>query len=56
MSHQDNDPQRIVCKLMISNMYQSGARYYGLDPRGVTIIQTQNELYLWVGAEMLPAN
>ena len=41
---------------MISNMYQSGARYYGLDPRGIAIIQTQNDLYLWVGAEVLPAN
>jgi len=28
----------------------------GLDPRGVFIIQTQEQLILWIGNEVLEAN
>jgi hypothetical protein len=52
MSHQENDPQRIVCKLMTQNLYQRGNRYQGLDPRGMAVVQTEQALYLWIGNEV----
>ena len=56
MSHQETDPQRIVCKLLTQNLYQRGQRFFGLDPRGVTVIQAEQATYIWVGGELLPAN
>ena len=56
MNQSDADPERIVCKLQVQNFYQRGAKYKGLDPRGMAIIQAENRLYLWIGEEMAPAN
>lgn len=56
MSHQDSDPQRIVCKLLTQNLYQRGQRFFGLDPRGVTIVQAEQVTYIWIGGELFPAN
>mmetsp|Transcript_26428 Transcript_26428/g.35317 ORF Transcript_26428/g.35317 Transcript_26428/m.35317 type:complete len:105 (+) Transcript_26428:2313-2627(+) len=56
MSHQDSDPQRIVCKLLTANLYQRGQRFFGLDPRGACVIQAERATYIWVGGELFPAN
>jgi len=56
MSHQDNDQHRIVCKLQRENLYQRGQRFFGLDPRGMCIVQTETALFIWVGGELFPAN
>ena len=56
MSHQDNDPMRIVCKLMTQNFFQRGQNYKGLDPRGMCIIQVDSALFLWIGSELPQSN
>ena len=56
MSHQDEDPKRIVCKLQTLNFFQRGQNYRALDPRGMCILQTETAMYLWIGAELAPAN
>lgn len=40
---------------MTQNLYQRGQRFFGLDPRGVTIVQTERNTFVWVGAQVLPA-
>jgi hypothetical protein len=49
-----SDPFYIVCKLLMSNLYQRKQKNYGLDARGMFIIQTESSLWLWIGSE-LPA-
>ena len=38
LSHQTEDPQRIVCKLMLENLYQNNSTTKSLDPRGMFIV------------------
>jgi len=49
MSHQENDPQRIVCRLLTQNAFQRGEKFFGLDPRGMSVIQTEHATFIWVG-------
>lgn len=56
MSHQREDPRRIVSKLMMENLFVAGQRFRAFDPRGMCIVQGEHSLYLWVGAELPPEN
>lgn len=41
---------------MTQNFFQRGQNYRGLDPRGMCIIQSESDLFLWVGSELPKAN
>ena len=56
MSHQEQDPNRIVCKLLRTNFYTRGTRYNGLDPRGMFLIHSEKVLNIWIGNELPQVN
>ena len=55
-SHQLEDPRRIVCRLISEERLYNGQNGLKLDSRGIFLIQTECELYLWEGAEIYPSN
>ena len=48
-SHELEDPGKIVCRMMFEPFYQEGMQGLALDPRGVFLIQRENQLIIWVG-------
>lgn len=60
-SHQTEDPERVVARLIMENLYLSGSSGSArqgkvLDPRGMFLVQTVDKVYLWVGSEVASAN
>lgn len=52
-SHQIEDPQTIVARLLYDENLYLGKRKLALDPRGVFLIGGYENGYLWKGAECL---
>jgi protein-tyrosine phosphatase len=55
-SHQPTDPQRIVGKLLMTNLYGKQQNPTVLDPRGMFVVHAENSIWLWVGAEIPAGN
>ncbi|EAS01558.2 dual specificity phosphatase domain protein (macronuclear) [Tetrahymena thermophila SB210] len=58
-SHQVEEPQQIVAKMLLEGLYSSNKQdpkdpNNKLDPRGVFIIQAPEKMYIWVGNEIPP--
>mmetsp|Transcript_3090 Transcript_3090/g.6395 ORF Transcript_3090/g.6395 Transcript_3090/m.6395 type:complete len:720 (-) Transcript_3090:2211-4370(-) len=54
-SHQLEQPRRIVAKCIMQGLFRA-PEALKLDPRGMFIVQTASELYLWQGSCIYPAN
>ena len=50
VSHQIEDPHRIVGKLLLENLYNNKATSKVLDPRGMFIVVGQDVIWVWIGA------
>ena len=48
-SHEQEDPWRIVPKMLMENLYQ-GKNSKKLDPRGAFIIQGEKDMKVWLGS------
>mmetsp|Transcript_23034 Transcript_23034/g.22397 ORF Transcript_23034/g.22397 Transcript_23034/m.22397 type:complete len:177 (+) Transcript_23034:1561-2091(+) len=55
-SHQPEDPLRVVPRMLMENLYQGTQTSKLLDPRGLFIIQSKEEIRLWVGSQIHPSN
>ena len=55
-SHQQEDPRRIVARLISGEKLYSGKNMLTLDSRGVFIIQDYAQVYIWIGEEIYPGN
>jgi hypothetical protein len=54
-SHQPEQPSRIVARLIMQGLFKAPEQLK-LDPRGIFVIQTSGELYMWQGACIHSAN
>jgi hypothetical protein len=53
-SHQQEDPQSVVARMLMENLYDSGATNTKVfDPRFMYVVQSKTQLLLWVG-ELIP--
>ena len=56
LSHQLEDPHRIVGKLLLENLYTNKQTSKSLDPRGIFIVVSKDEIWIWIGAQMIEGN
>eukprot|EP00347_Sterkiella_histriomuscorum_P011735 403371304 len=54
-SHEIEDPERIICRMMMENLYQ-GKNSKVLDPRGMFLIQGRDMMRIWIGSQIPAAN
>lgn len=54
-SHQVEDPQRVVSRFLLENLY-IGKSTKVLDPRFFFIIHSKTKLWLWIGSQVPKAN
>lgn len=54
-SHSKEQPHTIVPRLLTQSLYEE-RNYYSLDSRGVFIIQTNQQTYLWIGNSICQGN
>lgn len=54
-SHEPEQPNRIVAKCIMQGLFRAPEQLR-LDPRGVFIVQTEAELFLWQGSCVHPSN
>lgn len=60
-SHEPEDPSRVVAKLLMENLYMQGGKgsaRHGkvFDPRAIFVVQTNENIWLWIGSKIPDAN
>ncbi len=60
-SHAPEDPNRVVAKLLMENLYLQGGRGSArngkvLDPRAMFIVQSADNIWLWIGSKIPSCN
>ena len=54
-SHSREQPNTLFARLLTQSLYED-RNYLTLDKRGVFIIQTKIQTYIWIGSSIFPAN